>query len=228
MDFKLSVQYQLFPKSITSIFQWLHDTISFSDYLVYNSAFYAAFTGRFGQYIGTRDSSPVVGKRFNPKLFYRLWTDRDHEEYLDFTFLGHESNGQSIDSPAEYQAALISAEKPEVVDDQISRGWDYLELFWKKVLKQVKDQRTLSSYVSLKHFLPDGPMQEAEEPTRGKIILRKTAQRVNGIAGMLKFHEQNGCISLRMQSSAAETERAIRSATAPAGSSSERSSCSCP
>lgn len=186
MDFKLSVQYQLFPRWITSL-QGLA-----SEELAYNSALYFAFSGRFGQYIGTRDSSPVVGKRYNPKLFYRLWTDPDHEEYLDLTFLGHESNGQAIDSPEEYQIARNASIKPEFADDQLSRGWDYLELAWKNILKKVEDQRILFSYISLKRFLPHGPMEgRAEEYNEWENNPEgKPRNLVNGIAGMVKFHEQ--------------------------------------
>lgn len=38
---------------------------------------YFAFTGRFGQYIGTRESSPVVMKAFNPELFIRIFMSPD-------------------------------------------------------------------------------------------------------------------------------------------------------
>ncbi len=198
MDFKLSVQYQLFPKWFTDLLQLANDD------LAYNSALYLAFTGRFGQYIGTRDSSPVVGKRFNPKVFYRVWTDLDHEGYFDLTLLAHESNGQSISSADEYQAARSAQKKPEFADDQLSRGWDYLELAWKGVLKKVtndrtqKIERTLYSYVSLKKFLPHGPMQgRAEEyNTWENNPERKPRNRVNGIAGMLKFHEKGEWLTL--------------------------------
>lgn len=200
LDFKLSVQYQLLPQGVTNFLRLLHDTfpIPISGYPAYNSAVYFAFTGRFGQYLNTRDSSPVVGKRFNPKLFYRIWTDKGHEGYFDLTFLAHESNGQSIDSPAEYQAARSALAKPEIVDDQLSRGWDYIELVWKHSLKQVRDQRTFSSYVTLKHFLANGIMQkgaeeynEWEENPEGK-----PRTYVNGFAGMLKFQGQGEWFTL--------------------------------
>ncbi len=127
MDFKISVRYQLFPAWITRGQNYIHSGLGD------DSAMYFAFTGRFGQYIGTRDSSPVVEKLFNPKLFYRLWTDPAHENHVDFAF-AHESNGQSIDSPAEYQAALATAKNQNEVKDQLSRGWDYWEIEWKKTV----------------------------------------------------------------------------------------------
>jgi hypothetical protein len=127
MDFKISVRYQLFPAWITRGQNYLQSGLGD------NSALYFAFTGRFGQYIGTRDSSPVVEKLFNPKLFYRLWTDPAHEDHVDLA-LAHESNGQSIDSQAEYQSALATSANQNEVKDQLSRGWDYWEISWKKTV----------------------------------------------------------------------------------------------
>ncbi len=157
--------------------------------LGYASAFYFAFTGRFGQYIGTRDSSPVVSKRFNPKLFYRYWTDEPHEAYIDLAFLAHESNGQSIDSPAEYQTALATSHDPTVVNDQLSRGWDYLELVWKSVPVELKDERMLNTFLRLKYFFYRGPLQgraEEFEPWENN-PQGKPRSHVNGIAGMVKY-----------------------------------------
>ena len=55
MDFKISVKYPV-----------LKDLLSKA---LPDSGLYFAFTGRWGQYIGDRYSSPVIAKRFNPKLF---------------------------------------------------------------------------------------------------------------------------------------------------------------
>ena len=134
MDFKLSLMYQLFPHSFTR-FQNQRVWSGLGD----NSALYFAFTGRFGQYLGTRDSSPVVGKRFNPKLFYRFWYDEKHKNYVDVAY-AHESNGQSIDSLAEYQTSLAGTNDKNAVKDQLSRGWDYDEIIWKHVLYESDDR----------------------------------------------------------------------------------------
>ena len=184
MDFKLSVRYQLFPVWSTRGLNYVHTGLGD------DSAFYFAFTGRFGQYIGTRDSSPVVGKRFNPKLFYRYWTDKYHRGYVDFSFLAHESNGQSITSEAEYQAARASAEKPEFVDDQLSRGWDYVELIWKSVPVS-QETTTISSYLMLKYFMRHGPLQGRAENYNAweNNPEGKTRDRVNGVAGMIKYQQ---------------------------------------
>jgi len=154
--------------------------------------FYFAFTGRFGQYIGTRESAPVIGKRFNPKLFVRYWTDESRLGYVDFAFLAHESNGQSIDNPAEYQLAQSVAERPEFANDHISRGWDYLELVWKKVPHYDEGKTSLTTYVTLKYFLPDGLLQGKPEEynTWENHPEGKPRNRVNGVAGMLKFHQK--------------------------------------
>ncbi len=128
MDFTVSVRYQLFPFLTTSGLNALNSGLGD------NSALYFAFTGRFGQYIGTRESSPVVEKLFNPKVFWRLWPYHDdHRSRLDFAF-AHESNGQSIDSPEEYQAAQATTKDREAVKDQLSRGWDYWEVSWEDTL----------------------------------------------------------------------------------------------
>jgi len=183
MDFKISIRYQLFPGLVTWGFN--HVASGLGD----NTGLFFAFTGRFGQYIGTRESAPVIGKRFNPKLFFRHWTD-ERKGYLDFTFLAHESNGQSIDSQAEYQAAQSVAQHPEFVNDHISRGWDYVELVWKKIAYEGRGEKDwLATYVNLKYFLPDGPLQGKPEEynTWENHPEGKPRNHVNGVAAMLKY-----------------------------------------
>src|SRR5260221_11789185 len=67
LDLRLSLRFQVMPELMTRAMNGL------SPGLGDNSGLYFAFSGRFGQYIGTRDSSPVVEKRFEPKLFIRHW-----------------------------------------------------------------------------------------------------------------------------------------------------------
>ncbi len=187
MDFKLSVRYQMFP-------DWMTQGLNFvNPDLGDNSALYFAFTGRFGQYIGTRDSSPVVGKRFNPELFMRFWMDEKHAGYVDFAFLAHESNGQSINDPTQYQQALTTAQQPEFVNDQLSRGWDYLELKWKNIPYD-ESNRTLSTYLGFKYFLSDGLLQgKAEEYNSWENNPEgKPRNQVNGISAMIKYYEKRG------------------------------------
>jgi hypothetical protein len=188
MDFKISVRYQLFPESITKGLNYIADDLG-NKY-----SLYIAFTGRFGQYIGTRDSAPVIGKRFNPKAFLRRWTDmaeRDLEKrgYLDLGY-GHESNGQSVTTAGQYAQAQAAAERPEFANDQLSRGWDYLELVWKKAKYSAVDG--LSSYVTLKYFLENGLLQGAPEEYNGleNSPQGKPRSQVNGVAGLLKYSRE--------------------------------------
>jgi hypothetical protein len=206
MDFKLSVRYQLFPAWITRGQNHLRDGLG------NESAIYFAFTGRFGQYIGTRDSAPVVGKRFNPKLFYRYWTGHAHDSYVDFAFLAHESNGQSIDSAAEYQTSLATAKDKNAVNDQISRGWDYLELVWKSKPLDIKDTRAVFGFVTLKYFLPYGPLEgRTEEYTTWENSPQgKPRSHVNGIAGMIKIIEKGSWTVFRDMKAAASYETGYR------------------
>lgn len=197
MDFKLSVRVQLFPAT-------------FTDWFGSNSATYFAYTGRLAQYLGTRDSSPVVGKRFNPQVFYRYWYKPCHgakdcpDSYVDFSY-AHESNGQSINTLDELNAAKAAeAAKPNgnasFAYDQISRGWDYLSVKWKsdKLVEkgsQMSNGETarfdfdLSSYVGLKYFLSNGLLQgkpEQFDPSWETDPEGKNRNRVDGLDLMLK------------------------------------------
>jgi hypothetical protein len=121
LDFKLSMRYPL-------LFNTLQQGYKF-DMLPFIS-----FTGRLGQYF-SRHSSPVVTKRLNPKLFLRfygtptegknLWSDDNGLDYYDIGY-AHESNGQHVDSAALFADAVASYGTPEIAQDYVSRGWDYL------------------------------------------------------------------------------------------------------
>lgn len=124
------------------------------------STIYFAASTRFAQYLGTRESSPVVGKRFNPKLIWRTGKD----EYIDLAF-AHESNGQSIDTEevfrVEQEVARFPRGRAEFARDYISRGWDYLELAGRRNVNRLGNMKL---DFSLKHFLRQGPLQgEAED-----------------------------------------------------------------
>jgi hypothetical protein len=120
---------------------------------------YIAFTGRFSQYIGTRDSSPVIARRFNPALFYRLWSSRD--AWMDIGF-AHESNGQRINSPAsftrEQQDYLARGESADFARDGLSRGWDYSFFEWRRDWSS-----KFSTQLHLSHYLHKGPLQGRSE-----------------------------------------------------------------
>lgn len=125
---------------------------------------YFAFSGRFSQYIESRDSAPVVGRRFNPKFFLRHWLG-DDSRHIDIGY-AHESNGQNINSEEAYlrerQDFLSEGQDPDFARDYISRGWDYLSLDWKHAWGKYPSR--LNTYAMFKYFLDDGLFQgEPEE-----------------------------------------------------------------
>lgn len=123
MDFTLSLRYPLFYEALGQGYR-------------YNMLPFISFTSRMGQYMGTvRHSSPVVTKRFNPKLFLRfynqppadkeLWSDDNGLDYFDIGY-AHESNGQYVDSPTLFASTSASVGGDAIAQDYLSRGWDYL------------------------------------------------------------------------------------------------------
>lgn len=154
---------------------------------------YFAATQRAGQYIGTRPSSPVVGKRFNPLLALRFWALRDgqgreresEDNFLEFVF-GHESNGQFIASEARFREQLRvylnqaeDTARPDLATlarntaylsarDNISRGWDYVGVQfardWDAELPWTERDVTMALRAKFNYWLPTGPLQgDAEE-----------------------------------------------------------------
>lgn len=152
---------------------------------------YFAFSGRAGQYIGTRDSSPVVGKRFNPLVSFRWWQrDRDLQkadrvgewsfhDFFEISF-AHESNGQrigDIDNPqtpeqenlgrtrfeALQREFLLVDGDASIARDELSRGWDYLGARWSRSWR-IREHRTLFVQLDGRYYLSDSPVQgRAEE-----------------------------------------------------------------
>ncbi|NND67355.1 MAG: hypothetical protein HKN19_07200, partial [Halioglobus sp.] len=147
MDATLSLKYPL-----------LHDGYYSEEAALFNP--YFAFTGRFSQYLESRESSPVIGKRYNPVLFFRHWLG-DDTRYVDIG-LGHESNGQNIDSADAYLIERLEfnrkGEDPDFARDYISRGWDYLSLDWKHTWYTAPGG-ALDTYLLTRYFLDDGPFQ---------------------------------------------------------------------
>lgn len=183
MDFTLSLKYRLISMSWTGP----------------NDSLFLAFTGRFGFYLGTRSSSPVIGKSYNPKLLWRHvlrrpagWEGspngpREYVEYLDFAY-AHESDGQSIDTPAQLRVAEQASGPPQFANEYISRGWDYLELVWKKAYGE---NMIWSSYVDLRYFLADGLLQgRAEEYHSWEDDPQgKPRRAVDGLTGIVEYHD---------------------------------------
>ncbi len=157
---------------------------------------FLAFTGRFGFYWGTRDSSPVIGKSYNPKLIWRFVSQPadtrrrafgggadDYAGYLDLAY-AHQSNGQTISSAEQYQAEEAKQRKPYFANEYISRGWDYLEAVWKRSYGQ-----DLSSYLDLRFFLHDGLLQGHPEEFNSwePYSEGKPRRAVDGLTGMLEY-----------------------------------------
>jgi outer membrane phospholipase A len=171
MDFKLSVRYQIYPFP-GEVDRW---------------ATYFAFTGRFAQYLGTRDSSPVVTKRLNPKVFYRQLTAAGG--YFDVGY-NHESNGQAINTLDGFEQAKATALAKDgstnAAFDQISRGWDYLDFVWKKPAAAFGGD----GYLVLKYFLPTGLLQGKAEEYGTNFSESdpegKPRRQVNGVSALYK------------------------------------------
>lgn len=151
---------------------------------------YFAFTGEFGFYaFGNRDSAPVIGKRFNPKVFVRHWLD-DGDSYYDIGY-AHESNGQSINNEAAYLQKVAevqaSGDRVEYASDYLSRGWDYLDYNYKRKLFEGRLLGKNYVYVNLKYFLPNGLFQGApEEFYPWETTEGKSRNEVDGVTVMVK------------------------------------------
>lgn len=173
---------------------------------------YFAATIRAGQYIGTRPSSPVVSKRFNPLLSLRFWgTDvnghRESEDnFLEFVY-GHESNGQFIASRSRFNEQLRvylnqanDASTPEAATqarataflatrDNISRGWDYVGIQfardWDAKLPWAQQRDvTMALRAKFNYYLPTGLAQgESEEYNAWEADPEgKARRRVDGLS----------------------------------------------
>lgn len=119
------------------------------------------------------------------------------ESYLQLVY-AHESNGQSISEPEQYAAAALAAARrgddPYVVNDSLSRGWDYVGLTWKPPCAFCEnDQRLWSNYFTLRYFLDDGLLQGPAEEFHDWEPLAaqgKPRSQVNGLSVLskLQFH----------------------------------------
>jgi hypothetical protein len=194
-NIKLSVKFPLMPNTTKN---WGEG----------NNRFFFAFTGVLGFYVDTRNSGPVVGKEYNPQLFWehRVTCNADqfnpaqsvgqanhdtrYPRYDCYFMLGynHDSNGQIINSLDQYVQTQHS-QGTEAANDAISRGWDYLGLTGKYVVPLSSTMNRLSLYPSLKFFLSDGLLQgepeelhDWEHPSDGK-----PRKEVDGIGLLAKY-----------------------------------------
>lgn len=161
---------------------------------------YLAFTTRFSQYIGSRNSAPVVARRYNPELFLRVWrdggSDRLDPSYWDFGY-GHESNGQQINSEELYRQVesfyIDSGESTQFARDSISRGWDYVSVDWNKqwnngFLPNLAGQTETA--IEYRHYLDDGLFQGKPEEYNlweGDGLSEKSRDYYDGLRLSLKY-----------------------------------------
>lgn len=141
---------------------------------------YFSFTGYWGFYITSRPSGPVVGKEYNPQLFFSHdfsnYCASDGKYFVDKVYLGqsqnptdcyfaigynHDSNGQVASSLEQFN--LVQRDQgTRAAYDAISRGWDYIRLTAKFVPHWTGSNK-LSVYPTFKFFLPDGLLQGTSE-----------------------------------------------------------------
>jgi len=161
IDFTVSIKVQLLRSPFCHWFP--RDTVRL----------YLTFTGRFGFYLGTRPSSPVIAKNYNPKLLWRWIPDpestlsaetggrrREYKSYFDFAY-AHDSNGQSISTAEQYDGLVRQVSNPNYALDYISRGWDYLDFATKQAFSG--ETARVNIYPELKYFLRHGLLQGVPE-----------------------------------------------------------------
>ncbi|MGJ8692317.1 MAG: phospholipase A [Thalassotalea sp.] len=188
LDFKVSLKY---PIAYDYSKGWCNNKL-------FESCIpYLAFTGRFGQYISVRKSSPVISKRFNPSLFWRFRFDKkgyianqtflNSTEYLELHY-GHESNGQRVSSLKSWQSMFVDfvldGDKGTYANDYISRGWDY----WGITYKTSMWENRINTYFSYRNFVGGLLQDDIEEyftwEKRRDITSRK---EINGLKLLIKF-----------------------------------------
>lgn len=194
MDFSFSAMFPLLAPDNYPANLRLHKTADFFSPTRYSGInLYGAATLRAGQYIGTRPSSPVVGKRFNPLFAARFWAldGRDlasPDNFIELVY-AHESNGQFLTSKTLYdrQEAVYAKQASETPNgsnpsfptnvagrstrDNISRGWDYVGLNFSRdwdtsappFLPWIKDDVTHILNAKFNYYLPYGLMQKGDE-----------------------------------------------------------------
>jgi outer membrane phospholipase A len=162
MDFNLSLKHPVLTKVLDPLFEM---TGINSDRRY--AQLYFAFSGHFSQYIGSRASSPVVSRRFNPELFLRVWNTQNGHWDIGY---GHESNGQQINNQFAFEEEELNyinkGQDGVFARDGISRGWDYVSLDWKRVWERnrwpILDGDTVTE-LEFRRFLSNGLLQGRPE-----------------------------------------------------------------
>lgn len=199
----LSVKFPLLPKFTRR--RW-HDV----------DQIFLSFTGYWGFYIGTRPSGPVVGKEYNPQVFWQRnlrcqsdWQGKyrpapmyggtaqpSGTEYNCFFAIGynHDSDGQIIDSPGQY-LATENAQGTEAANDALSRRWDYIRITGRYIPYWTRTDR-VTIYPTFKYFFNYRELYQWEHPAEGK-----PRKEVDGLSVYVKFKRRvagfDGKIALR-------------------------------
>ncbi|MDX2465504.1 MAG: phospholipase A [Porticoccus sp.] len=198
MDFKLSLEYPLANGPLSKLTKkpWYPDFLKkVCDNNVINHCYpYFSFTGRFGQYIGQRDSSPVIAKRFNPKLFLRF--DIKGADYVNLEY-AHESNGQRVSTLSSYNTLATDLDKPEHANDYISRGWDYYGFTYKRTFSKKSEDKgqgnnKVIGYLNVRKFIGGQLQGDIEEyydwEPRRNITAR---EQVGGVSLLTKLENNS-------------------------------------
>ena len=161
LDFTLSESLRVYPfdKLSNLIQQDLH--------------LYFSFTTRLAQYIGTRPSSPVIEKRFNPQMFLEYSPKKGPIDLKIRFGYGHESNGQSVEDSATFYSLSHSYKINKSQDpikqtlDYMSRGWDYVGLSGVYDFATRKDKNVeIETELNLRYYLDYGFMEGNKEEYR--------------------------------------------------------------
>ena len=197
-NIKISVKYPLAPVALGC--RWGDE-----------NRLYFAFTGYWDFYIGTRPSSPVVGKEYNPQLFWQHFLeDGGTELFTPLASVGetsagqaphgrtaywtlgyaHDSDGQTTDSLSQFQQAEQS-QGTEAAKDAISRGWDYVFIGFRFVPVSQPNYR-VSLYPMVRMFLSHGLLQGRPEEIHDweQVADGKQRKAVDGLSllGKVQWH----------------------------------------
>ena len=159
MDIYLSLKYPI----ARNVWETKNFTFSVAPYL--------AFVSRLAFHVGSRPSSPVIGKTFNPKVILFRWfpegyygNKKDAETYVDLAY-AHESNGQDVTDLNQYKNKVDSLGSAVLANDFIDRGWDSVEIRG-KYEKRLSESFAFSGLIQINYYLPNSLLQGAPDEYR--------------------------------------------------------------
>ena len=157
MDFTVSLRYPLFYEALQRGTQVRHAAVLF---------FYRTdgSVQRLGaSFLACRDQAvqPVCisGSTHRSTVGEKLGTADRKQDYYDVGY-AHESNGQYVDSAELFASTAASVGGPEIAEDYISRGWDYLN--YKRHL-HFQAEGTNAMDIDLRYYLSYGLLQKGIE-----------------------------------------------------------------